>query len=550
LEFVFWNLELINICDSLLLIYFYPTKMSFAKTYSAQPVVLKAGIIDVEVDLSKGLNAFTVVGLPDKGVEESKDRVSAAIKNSGFKSPKQKNQKVVVALAPADIKKEGPIFDLAIALAYLLAAEEIDFDVEKKLFLGELSLDGNLRPVTGVLPLVAEAKKQGFEEVYLPIDNAREAALIEDIKIYPAKSLSDVINHLTTSNDEEKDEDGNKIKSKKLSPQPKTEIETNYQIDINFNDIKGQQNAKRGLEIAASGGHNIALWGPAGTGKTLLAKAFAGILPALTMDEILEVNGIHSIAGVLRDNLLTTPPWRNPHHTASYVSVVGGGAIPKPGEATLAHRGVLFLDEFPEFDRRVIDTLREPLEEKVVRISRAKGSAEFPASFILVAALNPCPCGNWGVKGKHCTCLPIAIERYKRKLSGPIVDRIDLWTEVSSIDHASLGEKERSGEESALIRERVASARKLQRERFTKLGLKHKTNSDLGAKDIAKVIDLSPKVKSELDRAAQALDLSARSYHKVMKIARTIADLFQSEKITADHIHEALQYRPKRLNYE
>ncbi len=268
------------------------------------------------------------------------------------------------------------------------------------------------------------------------------------------------------------------------------------------------------------------------------------------MDEILEVNGIHSIAGVLRDNLLTTPPWRNPHHTASYVSVVGGGAIPKPGEATLAHRGVLFLDEFPEFDRRVIDTLREPLEEKVVRISRAKGSAEFPASFILVAALNPCPCGNWGVKGKKCSCLPIAIERYKRKLSGPIIDRIDLWTEVSSIDHASLGEKERSGEESKAIRERVSAARNLQRERFANLGLKHKTNSDLGAKDIAKVIDLSPKVKSELDRAAQALDLSARSYHKVMKIARTIADLFQSEKITADHIHEALQYRPKRLNYE
>ena len=516
--------------------------MNFAKTKSAQTIGLGAKIIDVEIDLSKGLHSFTIVGLPDKGVEESRDRVSASIKNSGFTSPKSLNQKVVVSLAPADIKKEGPIFDVAISLSYLLASGEIEFDSKNKLFLGELSLDGNLRRINGVLPIVSQAKTEGFTEVFLPKENAKEAALISDIKIYGATTLKEIIEHLNTKQINKKS--GTAIvQPKKIALQPQTEIIVeDDELIIDFSEIKGQETAKRGLEIAAAGGHNIAMYGPPGTGKTMLAKAFSHILPTLSFDEILEITSIHSVAGTLKKDIITKSPVRAPHHTASYVSIVGGGAIPKPGEITLAHRGVLFLDEFPEFDRKVIETLREPLEESEISISRSRGTVTFPANFILIAAMNPCPCGNFGSKTKECICKPTDLLRYQRKISGPIIDRIDMWVEVSQINYEKLSGDDTDKKETAQIKGRVIAARKIQKERFVKAGRKIKTNSEMSAKDINKIADLQNDAKEILNTSAKKLDLSARAYHRVIKLARTIADLDDSKSIKLSHILEALQY--------
>lgn len=510
--------------------------MSFAKVYSAQVSLLKGVIVTVEVDLSRGLHSFSVVGLPDKAVDESKDRVSSAIKNSGFKSPKAENKKIIVSLSPADLKKEGPFFDLAIALAYMLATGDIKFSSEKKLFLGELGLDGTLRSIKGALPLVEVAKEFGFEEVYLPKENAIEAALVEGINIYGASSLIDVLNHLN--------EDKIEIKNK-LTPQIKTEIDFTRTISgIDFSDIKGQEGAKRGLEIAASGGHNIAMYGPPGTGKTMLARAFATLLPSLSKEEVLEITGIHSIIGANKGELVVHPPFRAPHHTSSYVSLIGGGAVPKPGEVTLAHRGVLFLDEFPEFEKRVLESLRQPLEDNIVSIARARGSAIFPSNFILVAAMNPCPCGNLGSKNKVCICKPLDIDRYKRKLSGPIMDRIDIWVSVADIDYKKLAE-EKGGEETAFIKDRVKKARSIQKDRFNKHGRKISLNSEMNVKDLDELVKLDSETRDLLDMSATKLGLSARAYHRVIKIARTIADLEGNENITRNHILEAIQYRPK-----
>jgi magnesium chelatase family protein len=520
--------------------------MSFSRIYSAQTHLLKGKIVTIEVDITKNtLHSFTLVGLPDKAVDESKDRMSSALKNSGFNSPKNQNQKIVISLSPADLKKEGPYFDLAVALSYLLSAEEIDFDPEKRIFLGELSLNGELRPIKGALPLVQEAKRLGYREVYLPIENAEEAALVDGITIYGAKNLKEVIEHIRIP---KKDRKGNLLEKEgeKISPFPKTKIVHKEKTNnIDFSDIKGQEGAKRGLEIAASGGHNIAMSGPPGTGKTMLARVFSQILPDLETDDCLEITGIHSIVGLLDDSIITEPPFRAPHHTASYVSMIGGGVNPKPGEVTLAHKGVLFLDEFAEFEKRVLESLRQPLEDNVVSISRAKGSAIFPSNFILVAAMNPCPCGNKGNRQKQCICKPSDLDRYRRKLSGPIMDRIDIWVTVGNVDYEKLSNVKQEGEKTYMIKERVKRARDIQLKRFKNSPRKITTNSEMNVKELNIYAPLTDEIKKLLNQSAERLQLSARAYHRTIKLARTIADLEGSENITASHILEALQYRPR-----
>ena len=509
--------------------------MSIARTYSAHLTGLTAGVITVEVDISNGLNAVSIVGLGDRAIEESKDRVSAAIKNSGYTSPKQKNQKVVISLAPADVRKEGPSFDLAIAVAYLKAAGDFSCDTERALFLGELSLEGNVRKISRILPIICQAHALGFDRVYIPAGNGVEASLAAGIRIYAVDSLRQLIEALSGT-----------AELQAVLPIENIAGDAPEGTGGDMSLIRGNDSAKRGLEIAAAGMHNILMYGPPGTGKTMLARSFRTILPRLTREEAVEVTGIHSAARSLDDGgSIFDAPFRTPHHTASYAAIVGGGSggLARPGEITLAHRGVLFLDEFPEFDRSVLEALRQPLEDRSITIARARGSLTFPAHCILIAAMNPCPCGKWQAGG--CTCQQNEIRSYQRKMSGPILDRIDIWLNIHKIDYKKLAAKNSSSESSAAVRARVIRARAIQAARFARHSSIKRYNSEMDAKDISKIAVMSSLVRTTLTDLAKEQGISGRAFHRVIKVAQTIADLDEKPFISRDHILEALQYRDK-----